>query len=445
MNALNRMKKGCLFVVLLAVFPQIGFSQLSLNLNRNFAKERVILSFSDSSYSVNLDENAAAKIVLDSKKKANYATFYGPRGIYTLYLNPAKENKIRQDENNKMIFEGHEGKINTYLNYNLLPADAPNAKLPEEQYMEQWKKLIGSLKRNLKTKGFSKEFTKLENIRLVYLANTILTSYPLHHSRINKLNDYVPSADFVKFINSQVKEDTSSFHLGEYKAAWKGLVDINASNTNADKSAKERLAYELNFIKNRIADHRLQEVIAHHTVINYMRYYGSDGLEEVIPTYSAMISNPSLAKEFQKLYEQYSRLAVGKKAADFSLLDQYGKTVSLSDFKGKYVYIDVWATWCGPCVQEIPMLEKLAKQLADKNIVFLSISIDKNKETWLEKLKQDKMEGIQLHVTRKDTFQEDYKIGLIPRFLLIDPQGNFVDSKMSRPSEPVTLKRLEQI
>lgn len=350
--------------------------------------------FSDSSYSVRLDENAEAMILLDSRKKANYATFYGPRGIYSLYLNPTKENTIRQDENNKMIFEGHNAKINTYLNYNLLPADAPNAKFSEQQYIEQWKKLIGSLRRNLKAKGFSKEFTEIENKRLVYLANTILTSYPLHHSRINKLNAYLPSADFVKFINSQIKEDTSCFHLGEYKAAWKGLVDINASNANTGKSAKERLAYELDFIKKKVADHRLQEVIAHHTVINYMRYYGSGGIEEVIPNYSSMISNRSLAQEFQKLYDQYSRLSVGKKAADFSLLDQHGKTVSLSDFKGKYVYIDVWATWCGPCVQEIPMLEKLAKQLADKNIVFLSISIDKNKEAWLEKIEQDKMEGI---------------------------------------------------
>ena len=69
-------------------------------------------------------------------------------------------------------------------------------------------------------------------------------------------------------------------------------------------------------------------------------------------------------------------LKVSTNAPNFNLPNQNGETISLSDLKGKYVYIDVWATWCGPCIAEIPSLKKVEKLYHNKNIEFVSISID---------------------------------------------------------------------
>ena len=124
-----------------------------------------------------------------------------------------------------------------------------------------------------------------------------------------------------------------------------------------------------------------------------------------------------------------------------------GGTTSLSDLKGKYVYVDVWATWCGPCIAEIPSIKKLEEQYKDKNIQFVSISIDdamrsgggdaavaKNK--WRTMVEEESLVGLQLFSDKnwESDFIKNYNIQGIPRFILIDPNGNVVDANAPRPS-----------
>lgn len=124
-----------------------------------------------------------------------------------------------------------------------------------------------------------------------------------------------------------------------------------------------------------------------------------------------------------------------------------GKT-SMADLKGKYTYIDVWATWCGPCKAEIPALKELEKDYHDKKIQFLSMSIDDDRshkgswelanKNWKAMVADKELGGIQLFAPEgwKSKFITDYKINGIPRFILIDPDGNVVDASAPRPSDP---------
>ena len=117
-----------------------------------------------------------------------------------------------------------------------------------------------------------------------------------------------------------------------------------------------------------------------------------------------------------------------------------GGETSLSDLKGKYVYVDVWATWCGPCKREIPFLKEIEKQYYGKNIEFVSTSIDvaNDHSTWVEMVKEMQLGGIQLFADNnwKSKFVTDYGIEGIPRFILIDPNGNIVSADAPRPSDP---------
>ncbi|WP_264565786.1 TlpA family protein disulfide reductase [Flavobacterium sp. N3904] len=133
----------------------------------------------------------------------------------------------------------------------------------------------------------------------------------------------------------------------------------------------------------------------------------------------------------------------------FDYLNYAGGQTKLEDLKGKYVFIDVWATWCGPCRQEIPFLQEIEKKYHDKNITFVSISIDKLKdqEKWKTMIKDKSLGGVQLFADNdwNSKFVKDYKITGIPRFILIDPKGIIVKADATRPSSPDLVKELDSL
>lgn len=133
----------------------------------------------------------------------------------------------------------------------------------------------------------------------------------------------------------------------------------------------------------------------------------------------------------------------------FDYINYVGGNTKLDDFKGKYVYIDVWATWCGPCRQEIPFLKKAEEKYHDKNIAFISISIDKLKdqEKWKTMVKEKELSGVQLFADNdwNSKFVQEYKITGIPRFILIDPNGNIVKADAARPSSDELMKELDSL
>ena len=116
------------------------------------------------------------------------------------------------------------------------------------------------------------------------------------------------------------------------------------------------------------------------------------------------------------------------KAPDFSLADINGKRFDLSDFNGKYVYMDIWATWCGPCKVQIPFMKELEKQFHNEPIHFVSVSLDKleDKPIWEKMVRENQMSGVQLFAGREDNFGFDYKIEYIPTFIILDKEGNIM-------------------
>ena len=140
--------------------------------------------------------------------------------------------------------------------------------------------------------------------------------------------------------------------------------------------------------------------------------------------------------------QEKQELKAGDQSPEFKYLDINGKEVSLSDLKGKYVYIDTWATWCGPCTHEIPFLKELEKKMHGKNIVFVSISCDKDKAAWEKMVKEKELGGIQLHIGDDRSFMNAFEIKFIPRFILLDREGKIIDPKMTRPSNAETEKTL---
>ncbi|MCF6279644.1 MAG: TlpA family protein disulfide reductase [Flavobacteriaceae bacterium] len=146
-------------------------------------------------------------------------------------------------------------------------------------------------------------------------------------------------------------------------------------------------------------------------------------------------------------------LPKGSKSPTFDNYENHkGGTTSLSDLKGKYVYVDVWATWCGPCKREIPFLKEVEKKYHGKNIEFVSISVDNidgkrgSHEKWVKMVSEKELGGIQLFAPKdfQSEFVQNYKINGIPRFILIDPNGNIVTPSAPRPSDEALIKLFDQ-
>jgi thiol-disulfide isomerase/thioredoxin len=157
------------------------------------------------------------------------------------------------------------------------------------------------------------------------------------------------------------------------------------------------------------------------------------------------------SKEFLTEYETALRKSktIGQKGFDFTYNDIDAKPVSFSDFKGKYVYIDLWATWCAPCKGEIPYLKKLEEEYHDKNIVFISLSLDESKDLqkWKDFVKKEGLKGIQMMADNafKSDIAKNYEVTAIPRFLLFDTNGNIITTDAMRPSSPELRLQLDKL
>lgn len=128
---------------------------------------------------------------------------------------------------------------------------------------------------------------------------------------------------------------------------------------------------------------------------------------------------------------EFKSLLPGNKAPQLSFENSEGEKKSLSDFKGKPLVIDIWATWCGPCIGETPHFEKLNEKYGDK-LQFISISIDDNKKTWENYLNKHEHK-IPQFISMRANF-EAYNLSGVPRFIVLDKDGNIIDAWAAKPS-----------
>lgn len=141
-------------------------------------------------------------------------------------------------------------------------------------------------------------------------------------------------------------------------------------------------------------------------------------------------------KELALLLRRASLQVAGGSWIDFSYPDVNGKMHSLSENLGKVVLLDLWATWCAPCLAEVPALEKLEKEFQGKDVVFISLSLDTDKAKWQNMVKQKQLSGVQLFSNSEPRFMQDYEVTEIPRYIVFDKNGKTVNFNAPRPSDP---------
>lgn len=170
--------------------------------------------------------------------------------------------------------------------------------------------------------------------------------------------------------------------------------------------------------------------------------------EEKLALYFNKLQKDALSSKYgidiRKKVEINAKTGVGQMAMDFSQNDADGKAIALSSFKGKYVLIDFWASWCGPCRKENPNVVKAYNEYKDKGFTILGVSLDQKKEPWLKAIEKDQLTWT--HVSDLKFWQNEvavqYGIQSIPANLLIDPTGKIIAKNLRGE---VLAKKLEEI
>lgn len=198
----------------------------------------------------------------------------------------------------------------------------------------------------------------------------------------------------------------------------------------ADNASAKRITWVLNGVQNeRVMSAEVEQAIIYHLSVQGL----DEEIRQAIALARTKISDPKVIETINAEEQKYLAAAARMPAPDFELPDASGKMHKLSDLKGKIVAIDVWATWCVPCMQSLPKFLTLREKYKDNaNIVFMSISIDdeKARTKWTDFLKAKGMNGLDLYAPKgtSNNFQTDYAITGIPRYILIDKNGKVLIS-----------------
>ncbi len=290
-------------------------------------------------------------------------------------------------------------------------------------------------------------YKKIEEAEIHYEWLIQKLNYPDYNQYFNKLNEPPAlSAHFYDFLKTVKLVNPEIMESGAYIFFTKMFIDREV-RTALEKDST--LVPET--VKQQIIEKKLSGEIKSFALADfaYNLLTNNGDLKNgkvVLDSYLEQSKNKQYKALLEKTYKEAETIAKGKPAPSFKLKDIDGNTVSVGDFKGKVIYMDVWASWCGPCMREVPYAKKLEEELHGKDIVFLNVSIDENLDAWKKAVRDKELKGI--HINSKggseSLFSQLYQIRSIPRYYIIDKNGNISNNNAKRPSENVK-ENLEEL
>lgn len=429
--------------------PASDIIKLNISVESPVAESVVVVHHNDI-HEIALDQDSKAVLEL-SGVDAAFLTLYHGREMLKLYAEGG-DNAVLSFKGGEMLgsydLEGGKSAATKYLNnVKLLP-------LPDEDYalqFEEYKSRLADKEKDalrlLKAGDLSEEgeFLTMEEARIRYSYGAALIMYPVGHMIMTGDMSYAPDQAYYDHIATYVVEDESLVNLDEYLMfVAEAMHMLDAANRDVTAIYPKTVA-QIKYAADHLTNAVVKESLIHHITTTYVDNFGVKDIDELNNLYYVYVKDPALQAIYQAKCERWDLSRPGRVSPNFRAVDIEGKEWTLLDFRGKYVYIDMWATWCGPCKQEMPYLKQLEKQFEDASIVFLGLSVDRDKSKWEEMVGSGNLTGVQLYLGTQSSFQEAYRAESIPRFILLDKDGVIISNDMSRPSDPETAETLNAL
>ncbi|EMR01920.1 TlpA family protein disulfide reductase [Cesiribacter andamanensis] len=250
---------------------------------------------------------------------------------------------------------------------------------------------------------------------------------------------YSPPPAYTAFLHSLSiqNEEALAIGFGYYifittYGKWKATTEagIQEETPGAASYPKQNFQYLKKLYTGKTLEMALADLL-----VEALRKSDAEALQLEIDEFRTMSTTPAYSAAVEKELNKALLLSPGKLAPDFTLTSLEGKPVSLSHFRGKVVYIDFWASWCGPCLKEAPYAKKLMEQFADKDVVFLNISLDANENAWRSMIHKKEMKGVHVLAGGLRTEVPDlYNVMALPDYWLIGRDGTIISKNPNRPS-----------
>lgn len=411
---------------------------------KNFSNQVMVEDMSEFQYL--LPPTSERMIVPDENGNFNIkfrlgAPNYFRLGRNSLYLSPGDNLTVFIDRNNPNLatFEGQGAIANNFMKKTPAPKggsfleSGQNLKDSPQETIALVQELAAKREKELAAvQGLSSTFISLEEARIkADLINSLLcvTPYSSYKFRNNPdqqekfLQVFKPA---ISPLLTQYQKDFVSADLMKlvvYRDIADEIIKMNEGARDVQTIKDYYLAYKL--------VNEMQKVNDKSELTNYSKRIDS-------------IKSLPYRDAAHKTLKQLLQFGKGDVARNFMAVDANGKQVSLESLKGKVLYVDLWATWCGPCMAEMPHFETLkAKYKDNPRVAFVSLSIDDSSELWKKSLFARNADGHQWLINRNKL--SDYNIVGIPRVLLIDKDFKIADMNAPSPSSPKAAAAIDQL
>ncbi len=225
--------------------------------------------------------------------------------------------------------------------------------------------------------------------------------------------------------------------------ANKGYNKLDSNKKLSVEALFEERLKAIGSLKNK----NVREYSLAYTIISRLKAKGFKDFDFYYDYFKKNNTNSKYSELIAKKHNKMQLLAPGKPAPSFTLVDVDGNLVSLSDFKGKYVFIDFWQTLCTSSARELPHYLRLHSDYKNENIVFVSISVNEDMNVWRNYVKENKNVGVSLRAEKyfmADVYKA-YQVPFTPTFVIVDKEGNIIEPLAPKPSSKEIRETLDRI
>ncbi len=402
-------------------------------------------------YTAELDKQGRATISLPDVEYIYGQLVYGEQSR-PIFLQRGDGARARFDGlrfTESLEVEGANRAANDYLRSTVL-TEAPSYELSWEEFARGLQERADGIVRLMEARGLDSlcpDFARIERLRLRYAYAQPMLVYEMGHRMMCGDTTFRAGTALTDSVRKLVVVHEELADVPEYRDFLRFGIPLllREEGADLDNSSYKRTVATMRYIGEKFPEGRVKQAMIRSLALEYLQVSGIRGTEELQNLANTYLTDPRMRADYQAEIARHDLTAAGRPSPDFSASDRSGRTYTLADLRGKYLYIDLWASWCGPCKRELPHLKRLAERFAGREILFLGLSVDNDRSAWEKALDEEQLPGLQLRLDPSSSFAEDYGVESIPRFILLDKQGHIVQADMLRPSSEGIETYLEKL